>query len=129
MTLNNNDKKDKKPKLEFEQFNDETVVEDTRKLKEEKLNCSIVLEDGTKVPISSTSFTIGRSPDCHLPMNHTKVSRIHCRITKVSDSYILEDLGSSNGTKVNGRKVKKAILRHNDEISLGEAVYLRFHII
>ena len=107
MIFNGDDNEDKNEKMEFEQFHDETVVEDEKKLKQEKLNCCLMLEDGTKIPVSSTSFTLGRSPDCHLPLNYNKVSRIHCRITKVSDKYILEDLGSSNGTMVNGKKVKK----------------------
>ena len=44
------------------------------------------------------SWTIGSGPDCDLVVDRPVVSGRHCRLTRVGDGYLLEDLGSTNGT-------------------------------
>ena len=53
----------------------------------------------------SRSVTIGSKPDCDLVVNVPSVSGHHCRLTRDGASYILEDLGSTNGTYLNGERV------------------------
>ena len=64
-------------------------------------------------------FTLGRLPDSDIYLNHPGVSNMHAVIVTVSNDHILEDLGSTNGTLVNGEKVTKYILQNNDLIELG----------
>ena len=56
-------------------------------------------------PPMSRSVTIGSRPDCDLVVNVPSVSGHHCRLTRDGASYILEDLGSTNGTYLNGERV------------------------
>src|SRR5207249_7477715 len=66
--------------------------------------------------------TLGRSQDSDVVLPDDTVSRRHCRIAWSDGVYYLEDLGSSNGTNVNGAKVRSAPLRHGDLIELGSQV-------
>ena len=64
---------------------------------------------------------LGRHPDCDIVLNTTEgVSGRHCKITKTSQGWLLEDLGSTNGTFVNGQKITKTTLVSTlDTITLG----------
>lgn len=67
-----------------------------------------------------TSWTIGSSPACDLRSDQPKVSGRHCRLTSDGDGYTLEDLGSTNGTYVNGvRIVGPVAVTRADAITLG----------
>jgi len=71
-------------------------------------------------------MTVGRHPANSLRLVDREVSKEHASIERMGRDYILRDLGSSNGTFVNGRRVAEARLREGDEISLG-ASKLIFH--
>lgn len=77
-------------------------------------------------PLAEKDVTIGRGKDNDIVFFDPKVSRNHAKIIKKGDRYILRDLGSFNGTKVNGKLVKEAGLNHGDEIATGIAT-LVFH--
>jgi ABC-type multidrug transport system ATPase subunit/pSer/pThr/pTyr-binding forkhead associated (FHA) protein len=69
------------------------------------------------------SWIIGSDPECDLVVDRPTVSARHCRLTRTSDSDFLEDLGSSNGTYVNGvRIVGSVAVRPGDRITLGKRV-------
>jgi len=70
-------------------------------------------------PISKNKITIGRSNKNDLALNDKTVSRYHTEISKLKKGYFLTDLGSFNGTKVNGKPVQGFFLQHNDRIRLG----------
>lgn len=70
--------------------------------------------------------TMGRHPNNVLRLVDREVSKEHATIERVGASYLLRDLNSSNGTFVNGRKVRELKLRDGDEISLGNS-RLVFH--
>jgi serine/threonine protein kinase len=63
---------------------------------------------------------IGRTRDCHLILRAVDVSKKHCHILLERDQAIIEDLGSSNGTFVNGVRVDRAHLDDGDQIAIGE---------
>jgi len=67
--------------------------------------------------------TIGRDPANSLPLNDPVLSRRHCRIEIRNGQPELEDLGSFNGTLVNGARVERACLRHEDEIRAGASLF------
>lgn len=63
---------------------------------------------------------LGRGSNADLVLPDTNVSRKHCRIVRVNPYFFLVDLGSQNGTLVNGARVEKALLRHGDVLHLGD---------
>jgi len=69
---------------------------------------------------------LGRRLDCHICIPDQRISRRHARIRREGDGYALEDLGSCNGSFVNGRRIQgSARLRHGDEVEIGAS---RFRI-
>ena len=75
---------------------------------------------GKEITISSSQFVIGRAEGCHLRPKTDAVSRRHCAILLDGDKAVLRDLGSRNGTEVNGTKIdKEQTLSNGDHIRVG----------
>ncbi len=70
---------------------------------------------------------LGRSIDCEIVLQAPEISRRHCRIAYTYVEYEIEDLGSANGTYVNGEPVDRVTLFHGDLIEVG-LIQLRFHV-
>jgi len=68
--------------------------------------------------------TLGRDPANALPIADASVSRKHCLLRKEEERFQIKDLDSRNGTLVNGRAVKEQWLRHGDQISTGDSIFL-----
>ncbi|MER5490362.1 FHA domain-containing protein [Streptomyces sp. NPDC002454] len=67
---------------------------------------------------------IGRDPGNGLRLNHETVSRVHAELVHQSGLWVLRDLGSTNGTTVNGRRVVgSAVVRDGDQVGFGHLVY------
>jgi len=83
---------------------------------------------GTRWKLDRERFTLGRSPDCDLVFLERQLSRYHVRIEHDADGYLLRDLGSKNGTTVNGEPVQGQPyrLRDGDEIVLAATVRMGF---
>jgi pSer/pThr/pTyr-binding forkhead associated (FHA) protein len=76
-----------------------------------------------EIAIGNEEFLIGRGTDCDLRLREEDISRHHCLIHVRQKEMTLSDLGSSNGTFVNGQPVhSQARLKSGDEIQLGEKV-------
>ncbi|HAH32332.1 MAG TPA: hypothetical protein DCL44_08465 [Elusimicrobia bacterium] len=71
-----------------------------------------------EIKLDKPVFTIGRKPDNDIPLDHSTVSGHHCKIYSAGGSWFVEDLNSTNGTSVNGKRVLKAGLRQNDAITI-----------
>ncbi len=72
--------------------------------------------------------TIGRSPDATVMLDDTEISRQHARLSRdPSGGYLLEDLGSKNGTFVNGTRIERRLLAYGDRIRLGPRSLLEFN--
>ena len=71
--------------------------------------------------------SIGRSPDAEFMVDAALVSRLHCQFTATADTLEVKDLGSTNGTFVNGQRVTAAELHEGDRLSVGrlELIVLR----
>ena len=79
----------------------------------------LVAPGGKQVRLSSQTTVVGRAAECDLVIKAADVSKRHCRIVLAPDSVVVEDLGSSNGTLVNGEQVKRASLKDGDQLDLG----------
>ena len=72
----------------------------------------------------SRPVTIGRAPDCDCHLVEPSVSRRHAQLRRVDETWLLRDLGSSNGTRLNGLRVTEEIeVRPGDQLSLGGVRY------
>jgi hypothetical protein len=74
---------------------------------------------GKSHAMTSSKVVIGRSRDCDLRISDLNASRRHAELQKDGDGYWIVDLGSMNGTQVNGRAVDKQRLEDGDRITLG----------
>lgn len=74
--------------------------------------------------ISREMTVIGRRQDCDLMIPLGEISRKHCRIIREADTLRLEDMGSSNGTFHNGRRVQEAVLSAGDTIQVGPVAFV-----
>jgi pSer/pThr/pTyr-binding forkhead associated (FHA) protein len=72
-----------------------------------------------EIPLEKEKTTIGRKSENDIPIDNMSVSGLHAQILKEGDSFFIEDLGSLNGTFVNGRKVTKNELFKGDSILVG----------
>ena len=71
-----------------------------------------------------TVFTIGRSPDCDLPLGDMTVSWHHAELRRTEEAWVLVDLGSTNGTRVNGWRADSGFtVRAGDWVSFGRAAF------
>ncbi len=84
----------------------------------------IVQADGKTVyhKLVDPVTTIGRAAECTIRLNDQKASRTHCRVEECDRGYKLIDLGSANGTLINGEPVDHRILRAGDVIEIGAVV-------
>lgn len=73
-----------------------------------------------EVPLDKERFTIGRKPHNDIQIDNLAVSGEHALIVTILNDSFLEDLGSTNGTLVNGNPIKKHILHSNDVIEIGK---------
>ena len=75
---------------------------------------------GKKHELQPGIHTIGRGEDADIIVDSRAISRIHARITVHSDKIYIEDLGSKNGTFINGSKIdEKILIKPGDKIGLG----------
>jgi len=82
---------------------------------------------GRRWPLERGILTIGRSDDCDIILSDRHVSRHHARISWIDGRYFVEDLGSKNGTYVNGREVTAPqVLEDGDEIQIALRFKLAF---
>lgn len=82
---------------------------------------------GLVFPLEAGQLTIGRDPGNAIVIADAEVSRKHARLTLQKDGYLLEDLGSTNGTFVNGQRLSGPYkLQNGDLIALGEQVVLAY---
>jgi hypothetical protein len=80
---------------------------------------------GKKRRFKGVRMIIGRTPGVDLQLSDQSVSRRHVELVRGDDGVVLRDLGSGNGTKVNGARVAERQLEHGDEITIGKTT-IRF---
>lgn len=81
---------------------------------------TLMVSDGRAFVIVKQSLTVGRLAECDLVVDDPGASRQHARIHREGDAFVVTDLGSTNGTLVNGRSIHDHELRDGDTITIGE---------
>jgi hypothetical protein len=84
----------------------------------------VIHEEGSarEVPVDSGVLTIGRLPDCDVVLKDKGASRRHAQLRVDDDVVTLTDLGSTNGTRLNGQQVQTRVLQDGDKITVGTTV-------
>ena len=84
----------------------------------------VVVFDGKRFIVGAQGATLGRSRECDVVVDDANVSRRHAEIRPGPQGWTIADLGSTNGTRVNGRAVARAAqpLEPGDRLELGTAV-------
>jgi pSer/pThr/pTyr-binding forkhead associated (FHA) protein len=85
------------------------------------------LDGGPPIDIAKDLTLVGRKEDCDLRLDHKSVSKMHCVIVRTDGMLFLRDLGSTNGTRVNGTRVRRAALLPNDQLSIANYKF-RVHL-
>src|SRR5215211_1859369 len=78
----------------------------------------VPVDGGAAIDVTKDLMLVGRKEDCDLQLDHKSVSKQHCVIVKTDGLLLLRDLGSTNGTRVNGQRVRRAALLPNDQLTI-----------
>ena len=79
----------------------------------------LVLPGGGRVHVEADPVIIGRMPECAVVLSDPNVSRRHAEVVRVNEAFVLRDLGSTNGTKLNGAPIREGYLTTGDNITVG----------
>jgi len=85
---------------------------------------ALVAEDGEQTEIGSIPFGVGRAPDNALVLDDESVSTLHARFALEGSRLVLEDLQSTNGTWIGGRRIAREKVGHGDEIEFGSLLFV-----
>lgn len=84
------------------------------------VEAALVLQNGERITLDTDSLKIGRQASCRVVFNDSNVSREHAQMRRSADGWKLLDLGSTNGTKINGVKItEEQVLVNGDELGFG----------
>ena len=84
------------------------------------VEAALVLQNGERITLDTDSLKIGRQASCRIVFNDSNVSREHAQLRRSVDGWKLLDLGSTNGTKINGVKItEEQVLVNGDELGFG----------
>jgi MoxR-like ATPase len=89
-----------------------------------QLTAKLGKRKGASWPISEMPLILGRAEGCGVRVHDPHVSREHCSVQLVEDEVVLEDMGSSNASLVNGEPVSRCVLSLGDEVSVGSALFI-----
>jgi pSer/pThr/pTyr-binding forkhead associated (FHA) protein len=81
-------------------------------------------EERREFPLEDERTVIGRRQDCQLRIPTKDVSRQHCAVLVESDTLVAKDLGSSNGTFVNGKRIAESKLQPGDRLRVGPVTFV-----
>ena len=90
---------------------------------------AIITEDGQRVELGARPVVIGRETDCTIVIDpeDKEASRRHAEIRRLGDGFMIADLGSVNGTRVNGAGITERELAGGEKISIGRSTF-RFEV-
>jgi predicted component of type VI protein secretion system len=85
----------------------------------------VALNGTADIVLAGLLTVVGRHQDCDVRVDSSRVSRRHCCLAICGDGVLVRDLGSTNGTRINGRRVPEGLLRAGDELAIA---HLRFRL-
>ncbi len=92
------------------------------------MRAELIPVDGTvPIAIERDVTLVGRQEGCDLRIQHKSVSKMHCIIARTDGLLMVRDLGSTNGTRVNGQRIRRAALLPNDNLAIAGFTY-RIHL-
>lgn len=95
-----------------------------RSSRESIMRAQLISADGGQtIELVKDLSIVGRKEDCDVRLDHKSVSKQHCVIVKTDGLLLVRDLGSTNGTRVNGQRVRRAALLPNDQVSFASLRY------
>ena len=83
----------------------------------------VPLDGSAPIDIIKDLTVVGRKEDSDLRLDHKSVSKMHCVIVRTDGLLLVRDLGSTNGTRVNGLRVRRAALLPNDQLSIANCKF------
>jgi pSer/pThr/pTyr-binding forkhead associated (FHA) protein len=83
----------------------------------------ICLDGHADISLDRASVVVGRHRWCDVQIASPRVSRRHCWLAPDTDRVMVRDLGSKNGTLINGRQVEEGVLHPGDELSVAHCRY------
>lgn len=83
----------------------------------------VPIDNAPAIDLARDLTLIGRNEDCDVRIDHKSVSKLHCVLVKTDGLIMLRDLGSTNGTRVNGQRVRRAALLPNDHLAIAAFRY------
>jgi pSer/pThr/pTyr-binding forkhead associated (FHA) protein len=72
------------------------------------------------VQLDKPKLVVGREPSCDIPIDNLGISRQHCAFVQRGEAFVVQDLGSSNGTFINGQRITEHYLNNDDEVIIGK---------
>jgi pSer/pThr/pTyr-binding forkhead associated (FHA) protein len=134
--MDNNNKNNKtnsigEQKAELVKEISQDILEDLKKIPRDRVGLVVIKGPGIgeKFFIDKEVLNIGRNTDSDILLDDITVSRKHAVIEKNNDKFILADLGSLNGSYVNGEIVNSTELRNGDKIQIGKYMFMFFSSI
>jgi hypothetical protein len=104
------------------------VAEPLEQRARDRHETALLLVDGKRMVVGPAGITIGRSRKCDVVLNDINVSRQHAEIRPRGGSWVLSDLGSTNGSSLNGRRIEgPEVVKAGDEIEIGTSK-IRFEL-
>jgi pSer/pThr/pTyr-binding forkhead associated (FHA) protein len=83
----------------------------------------VALDDGPDIVLDQEIVVVGRHPSCDARLDSLRLSRHHCCLTIEGGKIVVQDLGSTNGIRINGLRVKTGCLRAGDILSIAHFRY------
>jgi Protein of unknown function (DUF3662)/FHA domain len=104
------------------------VAEPLEQRARDRRETALLLVDGKRLLVGPTGVTIGRSRQCDVVLNDPNVSREHAEIRPRGGSWVLTDLGSTNGSSLNGRRIEgPEVVKSGDEVEIGTS-HIKFEL-
>lgn len=78
---------------------------------------------GDTIPLLKSLLVVGRRESCDIVLKFSNVSGIHCKLSIVNGKWMVKDLNSSNGTKINDEQIEEGLINPGDILSVGKHKY------